>query len=227
MKGELPEANELEVFNILLNSVANPGPRNLQNRAGMCTAVGGAPMGTAILAGLSAACGEEDGGGAVENVMKMLNHIKSFLKSRKENKCPFKILYKEVISQYQDNEFIPGTGRWYGEKDIRAGHLQDCLKKKDIQMQTVEIIIQLGNLQEKSLPDSGLHLHGLFAAGLLDLGFYPLQGHGLYMIASTIGILAHSAEQYGRKWNEYPHWFYPGVYEYKPNKHRNAGAEDA
>ena len=61
LKGELPTQEENSHFNLLLTSIMNPGPRSLTNRAAMSAAIGGCPVGGALMAGFSCSMGEHEG----------------------------------------------------------------------------------------------------------------------------------------------------------------------
>lgn len=208
MRGELPDSNEKRCFSLLLASVMNSGPRSNQNRAAMSAAVGGCPPGASLMAGMGCSQGDLEGGGAVESCMNMLLS----LAAEEEAWLP-----QELAKRWGGGFQVPGFGLFYGEKERNAFLVIKKIRGTGIGQHRYLSLFK--SLEVAIREDLGhyIRIYGVFAAGLLDLGFSPPQGHGLYMIASASGMLTHLCERYDDHWTEYPHWFKEGEYVYEPS----------
>jgi len=213
LKGELPDQKACEHFNLLLSSVMNPGPRHLQNRAAMSAAIGGCPVGGALISGFACSMGELEGGLAVETVMMMLLEIR---RQTGDGERPLADI-KEIPQKYSDTGNLPGFGLLNAGADIHACRLAEILKQRRWDGFFVNLLLHIETLAKAAgLP--GARLYGVFAASLLDLGFSPTQGHGLFMLSGGIGMLGFLCERYGEKWDEYPTWFSDAVYNYEKGR---------
>jgi citrate synthase len=210
LRGELPSKKINKHFNLLLSAVMNPGPRDLQNRAAMSAAIGGCPVGGALMAGFSCAMGELEGGLAVEAVMSMLLDIKK--QAGRSEDFPFS--YNEIVERYQHNEQIQGFGLLYAEHDTHARRLLAILQEQECDGPFLRLLVQMEKLVAGGC-EQRLRLYGVFAASLLDLGFSPQQGHGIYMLAGGAAMLGFLSERYSQKWYEYPTWFSDATYNYQ------------
>jgi citrate synthase len=108
---------------------------------------------------------------------------------------------------------LPGFGRLYGERDGQAVRLIVLLKERSFCGFYLRLFLAAERRLDPAV-NGWIRLYGAFAASLLDLGFSPEQGHGLFLMARAGGMLAHLCEQYGRNWREFPTWFGPGFYKY-------------
>jgi citrate synthase len=210
LKGELPATELKNHFNVLLAAVMNPGPRDLQNRAAMSAAIGGCPVGGALMAGFSCAMGELQGGLAVEAVMRMLLDIKR----QTDRSASFRFSYDTLTERYQNNEQIPGFGFLYAEQDTQAIRLLKILQERQWDGNFIRLLVKIETIIAEKC-EHRMRLYGVFGASLLDLGFSPEQGHGLYMLAGGAAMLGFLSERYTEKWYEYPTWFSDAVYNYE------------
>jgi citrate synthase len=209
LRGELPNCKERNIFTILFSSVMNPGPRHVQNRAAMSAAIGGCPPGGSLMAGMGCSQGDKEGGGAVEATMRMLSHLS-------EHSLPADVL--SMKEQWGGGFQIPGFGLLYGQKDDHAPQIIRLIKKYGYPLDHLALFQSLEPVIREETQQH-MKSYGVFSAALLDLGFTPQQGHGLYMIASSAGMLTHLCERYGEHWSEYPSWFQQGDYIYSEEKH--------
>lgn len=188
-----------------MSAVMNPGPRHEQNRAAMSAAIGGCPPGASLMAGMGCSQGEKEGGTMVEYTMEML---KSILKEAHPLDC------KKLEKRWNRGYGIPGFGLIYGNRDLQAKRLYLLLTKERASLPMVSLLSSLepyiaGERNEY------MKIQGVFAALMADLGFRSDQGHGLYMIASSAGMLTHLCERYDEHWSQYPSWFREGEYIYE------------
>ncbi|MBN1525762.1 MAG: hypothetical protein JW904_14890 [Spirochaetales bacterium] len=210
--GDLPTKSQELHLSLLLSSVMNSGPRDLANRAAMSAAAGGAPAGSALIAGLCASTGKKEGGGAVQTVMEMITE----LRKKHRDKGIKQIPYSRIEKEYSRHGSIFGYGTLYGKKDSHAEKLTSLLYKNNFDGPGLRLFLKLGKSVEKRAGEWP-RLYGVFASSLLDLGFSPLQGHGVYMLANGIGMLGFVCERYEQHWTDFPTWFTHGTYEYHPD----------
>jgi citrate synthase len=219
LRGELPTAAERDLFNLLLSAVINPGPRDPAVHIAMTGAVSGVPPGSALGAGLAVAQGSVEGGSAVEETMRWLSACKETLLKSSNRNAEMSMFMKRISDPaHWESVFgkpapLPGFGRLYGERDGQALRLIELLQSRGLAGFHLRLLL---NAERRLDPDvqGWVRLYGAFGASLLDLGFSPEQGHGLFLIARSGGLLTHLCEQYGRNWRDFPSWFGPGYYHY-------------
>ena len=123
-------------------------------------------------------------GGAAEPLMEILNKIQS---------ADLKI--QKVVSDYlSEDKKIPGFGhRIYKDEDPRSTIIFEELKKRGIGGDYLMIIVELQNEIEnqtgKRLP---INIDGAIAVALCGLGWKPVLGKAVFIIARTPGLVAHS-----------------------------------
>jgi citrate synthase len=219
LRGEIPGERQRDHLNLLLGAVINPGPRDPAVHIAMAGAVSGVPTGSALGAGLAVAQGSVEGGAAVEETMRWLLLCRETLLPATDRTAEM----AEFLGRISDPAHwepvfgkpapLPGFGRLYGERDGQAVRLIGLLKERGF----AGFFIRLLLTAERRLDprtNGWIRLYGAFAASLLDLGFTPEQGNGLFLMARSGGMLAHLCEQFGRNWREFPTWFGPGFYRY-------------
>ncbi len=201
IRGERPSPRIKRLFNLVLVALSNPGPRDWSTRAAMGAAIGKASVGNCLTAGLSVHQGGVQGSQMVEETMRFLHALR-----------PQKNLLQSLSRQ---KDVPPGYGWWYTSKDIRAEMMLKAARRimkpgpYTLLASQVEIVIS-----EKQ--QGWLTLPGVVGALLLDLGFSPHEGAGLFLMAAMPGWLAHSLEQRPKRWNEYPVYWQPERYHYQP-----------
>lgn len=203
LRGELPSPTTLKLFNLVMVALANPGSRDWSTRAAMCGAIGKASVGNCLIAGLAVHQGQAQGADLLEETMCWLQKTAAQNKKRKNLKACFS----------QDTP--PGFGWWYTSRDVRAEKFLEVAVK----LSKSSDYVQLARRVEALTVGRGqgwLRLQGAVGALLLDLGFTPKEGAGIFLVAATSGLLAHTIEQLPRRWNEYPVYWRPEQYEYQP-----------
>ncbi|MCE5194996.1 MAG: hypothetical protein LLF28_06015 [Nitrospiraceae bacterium] len=203
LKGELPSKKQSAVLDLVMTSIINPGPRDWSTQAAMTSGVTKTTVGNALLTGLAVLQGRYNGALHVEKAMEMLSEGLDILK-----KTNLKNLYKILGKKHPD---FPGYGLYYTKQDARAKRLIQLIKKDHSTGKHLILAIKLEPLLAKN-KKIRLTLQGVVSAVFLDLGFSPQEGHGIFLIASAPGLLAHLIEQRQKNWNEYPFYDPP---EYK------------
>jgi citrate synthase len=220
LRGEIPDARQRNHLNLLLSAVINPGPRDPSIHIAMAGAVSGVPTGSALSAGLAVAQGSVEGGSAVEETMRWLMLCRQTLlhaSNRRSEMTKFLSVVSDPLHWepvFGKPAPLPGFGRLYGERDEQATRLIGLLKERGFAGFFLRLILAA---ERRLDPEANgwIRLYGAFAASLLDLGFSPEQGNGLFLIARSGGMLAHLCEQVGRKYQDFPTWFGPGFYRYR------------
>ncbi len=195
IKGELPNRSQIDLLNIAMSAVINPGPKHWATQAAMTTAVTKTTVGNTLLSGLSVLQGRYDGALAIEASMSMLKAaVEDNLKAN------------DLIKQYPD---LPGYDLPYGKKDFRVNDIYRVLQSHNHQGRYTLYALKLDEQLSQIPKQPSLTLTGLFAAMMLDLEFSVEEGHGLFLIAATPGLIAHALEQLKGNWNDYPFYDAP------------------
>lgn len=192
LQGEFPSPHQAEVLSALMVALANPGPRHPATRAVMNAAVSRTKAEHLVPIGLSLLGGEHLGGAEVEAGMRFLR-----LHRRRPPEQVAERLLEDWAPSFQgDARVAPGFGTRFGGIDpipqqvvIRLAGLPGAGKALSWGCSFAEAVKPAG---------CGWLTPGVAAAALLDLGFPPRAGAGLFQIMSAPGILAHGVELLGR-----------------------------
>jgi len=187
-RGELPDTDESALLEALMISMINPGPRHPATRAAMNAGVGKTDPVHILPIALTVMGGSHLGAGEVEAAMRFL---------RKQGGSDPEVLASELLKnampeEGEDWRLAPGFGWRFGTAERLPGEFARRLA---------------------ALPGSGARLHwgcafadalaaqrlgwlnsGVVAAVLVDLGFHPRDGAGLFQLLSAPGLLAHGLE---------------------------------
>ena len=123
-------------------------------------------------------------GGAAEPLMEILYQIQS---------ADLKI--QKVVSDYlSEDKKIPGFGhRIYKDEDPRSTIIFEELRKRGIGGDFLMIIVELQNeIEEKTGKRLSINIDGAIAVALCGLGWKPVMGKAVFVIARTPGLVAHS-----------------------------------
>lgn len=107
-----------------------------------------------------------------------------------------------VVENYlSQNKRIPGLGHpHYKHNDPRTDQLFSIAKDNHLSTENQTVMMQI---QEEFYKQTGKHLviniDGAIAALLLDLGFPPEAGNGLFALARVGGMIAHILEEKNEK----------------------------
>ena len=187
-RGELPNKDESKLFETLLVAMINPGPRHPATRAAMNAGNGKSDIAYILPIGLAALSGPYLGGIEVTKSMRFL--------ARNLQKEP-----KDVAKQLLINKSRPVNGDWH----IAAGFGSRFNSIDVIPNNIAEILVEMPG-RDKALCwgshfvsailkyNLGWLITGVTAAVLVDLGFQPRAGAGIFQLMSAPGILAHAAE---------------------------------
>lgn len=195
MRGDIPKASEAALLNLVMSSLINPGPRDWATQAAMTSAVTGTTVGNSLLTGLAVLQGRYHGALCVEQSIEMFHSGVAELQLSTTAKT-----IRHTIKLYPDT---PGYGLHYAKPDMRAASLiAETLKRRDPGPHLSFALMLEKQLEKKK--GICLTLAGAASAILADLGFTPREGHGIFLISATPGILAHLLEQMSGSWTTYP-----------------------
>lgn len=186
-RGDLPSAEESELFEKLMIAFINPGPRHPATRAAMNAGVGKTDPSHILPIGLNILSGEHLGSGEIEPAIRwMRKHLKEDPQQLARD------LVADMPEAEGDLHIAPGFGSHYGGIDIMATKLA----KELIALPGSGRTMKWAHLFAESLAASGMGWlsTGVVAAVLADLGFQPRVGPGIFQIISAPGLFAHGIE---------------------------------
>ena len=199
-RGEFPDKDQLELFEQLQIAMISPGVRHPAVRATVNAATSRSDASNILPIGLSVLSGQHLGAAEVEQAMLFL---------KKESESPIKQVMEQLILPMTnttpvvgDSHPIPGFGSRFGSIDPMACHLAN-------QLYTLEGAgnhLKWGAMLVKELAAYNIAwlIPGVVAATLLDLGFHPRTGAGMYQLFSAPGLLAHAWEYAEQPFNSLP-----------------------
>jgi len=187
-----PTPKESRLFSALLTSIIDHGMGTASSMAARFVMSTGNPLNAAVAAGVLA-LGDLHGG-AIENAMLQL------LKLEKDLKEPGKAnsAVKEfVTSCLAEKKVIYGYGHpVYKTEDPRVKHLLKLCKELDYESSYIMIAQEIeGELGKQKGKMICLNIDGFIAAVMLEMGFPPSVGKGIFIIGRTPGLVAQAMEE--------------------------------
>lgn len=202
LRGELPEKKEAALLERIMTGMINPGPKAWETAAAMTASVSRTTVGNMMMAGLAALQGRYNGALCVEKAMALLQ---AGLQSHCRGKSMGDVA-TQLESTFPD---LPGFGLDRERQDARAAAILTSIKKDRLNGIHVDFAESL-EAEINRLKKTWLTVQGLSAAVFLDLGFDAADGHGIYILASMPGVLAHGLEQMKKgNWNTFPFYETP------------------
>ena len=194
LQGELPTPNQGRLIEAMLVIMAEHSINAPSTHAARTVASCGSPLQTAVAAGISA-IGEHHGG-AGEACARMLQEtVRNAPQPFDANREAARI----VDEAQSAGRRIPGYGHRIHDPDPRAVYLLDLARTLDLADLHVELAEAIARtLQARTGRSLPLNVDGALAALASDLAFDPLMAKGLFMLARTAGLLAHTQEEYAQ-----------------------------
>lgn len=187
-QGELPSAAQAKLLETLLIAFINPGPRHPATRAAMSAAVGKTRPVHILPIGLQVAGGAWLGGMEVSEAMQWLKEHR-----KKDAQSIAQQLIGELNTEVEGDQHIaPGFGSRFGDIDLIP---QQVLQQLITIAEDKDYLKWADAFSQALAPQQmGCLVTGVVAAALLDLGFHPRTGAGMFQLISAPGILAHGLE---------------------------------
>ena len=181
LRSEKPNKIQSRVFEAALVSAIDHGMGTTSSMAARFAASGGNSVNAAVAAGVIA-LGDYHGG-AIEKAMQQLVGVTSA---------------KDFVSDaLAHKKIIYGFGhKIYKDADPRVNQLLEVCRKAQFSSGHIDL---LASIEKEILQQKGkkipLNIDGLLAAILLEMGFTPKQGRGVFIIARTPGLVAQVLEE--------------------------------
>lgn len=184
LKGEMPDKNSEKMLDAMLTISIDHGTEPSSVVAARNVYSGGSPVQAAVAAG-TLAFGEYHGG-AIEAAME---NFKKYTPPAGEGT-------KKMVDDFtKSGKRIAGFGHRIYSVDPRTQKLLELAKEYGFWGKYVKFAENLESEFSKEAKKLPLNIDGIFAALLLEMGFDPKVGKGVFIIARTPGLVAHVVEE--------------------------------
>ncbi|HSX19368.1 MAG TPA: citryl-CoA lyase [Candidatus Saccharimonadales bacterium] len=181
LKGEMPDKASEKMLEAILTIAIDHGVEPASVVAARHIYSGGSPIQAAVAGGILAL--GEFHGGAIEAAMDNF---------KKYEPLGVKKL-KEDFAKSGDR--VAGFGHRLYDTDPRTQKLIELAKENGFLGKYVKFAISLEEELSKGGKKLPLNIDGIIAALLLEMGFNPKVGKGVFIIARTPGLVAHVVEE--------------------------------
>jgi citrate synthase len=195
LKGDLPSKEEGLLMDAMLVSSIDHGATPPSALAARTVASGGAPLTTAVAAGIS--CINKYHGGAIEGCMRVLLEAVERKKSSGKDAAT---IASELLEEYKAaKQRIPGYGHRVHTEDPRSVRLFALADDLGIAGEYVEMAHALRAAMKETLGrDLPMNVDGAIATMLCEMGFPPEMSNGVFAISRSGGLVAHVYEEQTR-----------------------------
>lgn len=196
LKGELPTPEVGRLVDAMLVSSVDHGATPPSALAARTVASGGAPLTTAIAAGIMTI--NQHHGGAIEGCMKVLDECVAY---KHEKGLDARAAAREKMAEFRARKMrIPGYGHRVHSDDPRTRRLFALADEAGLAGEYIEMGHALRQAMKDSLgKDLPMNVDGGIAAVLCELGFPPELGNGFFAISRTVGLTAQVYEELTRE----------------------------
>lgn len=190
--GKLPDGNQGKMLEAILVSVIDHGVRPPSTIAAVTVANTGASLNSAVAAGILAI--NKYHGGAIEDAMEAISSAVKLQET--EGLDTIQAAEKTVADYRQQRKRVSGFGHRFHAADPRTVRLFELAKELGVAGKYVEQTEVLERvLSEKSGKTLPINADGAIAALLCEMSFPPKIANGIFMIARTAGLVAHTVEE--------------------------------
>lgn len=190
--GELPTSKQEKMLDALLVACCEHGVRPPSIQAARQVASGGVQF-QACVAGGILALGDSHGG-AVEDAMNIFSA--AVARMRMEQLAPNAVAQEVLKDTKAKGLRLPGYGHPTHAEDPRTTRLLQVAKELNIYGKCCELAEAMasltGSILGRALP---LNVDGAVAAIVLEMGFDPRIGKGIFVVGRVVGIVAHVFEE--------------------------------
>ncbi len=196
LKGELPTPEIGKLMDAMLISSVDHGATPPSALAARTVASGGAPLTTAIAAGIMTI--NRHHGGAIEGCMKVLKELVAY---KHEKGLDAETAADEKMAEYRAKKLrVPGYGHRVHTDDPRTRRLFALAEETGVAGEYIEMAHALRRAMKEALNrDLPMNVDGGIAAVLCELGFPPELGNGFFAISRTVGLTAQVYEEMTRE----------------------------
>lgn len=195
LKGELPSEAEGTLMDAMLVSSIDHGVTPPSALAARTVASGGAPLTTAVAAGIMAI--NRYHGGAIEGCMRVLLEA---VKRKRESGKDASTVAGEMLDEYKAaRKRIPGYGHRVHTEDPRSVRLFALADELGMSGEYVEMAHDVrGAMKEKLGRDLPMNVDGAIATMLCEMDFPPEMSNGIFAISRSGGLVAQVYEEQTR-----------------------------
>lgn len=199
LRGELPAQSQAHLLGALLVAGVDHGPQAPSIAIARMAITCGIGMNGAIASGVNV-LGDVHGG-AGQQCMELLSGIAQ--KSGRGSDVKSVVAEELADFRTRHGRFIPGFGHRFHDVDPRAERIsvliQDAIRDHVINGRFAEI----GEAVRAEISRGGkspiaVNIDGIAAVLLLELGFPPELGRGIFVLSRSVGICGHAFEQLQR-----------------------------
>jgi succinyl-CoA synthetase alpha subunit len=195
LTGELPSAAIAWLMDAILVSSIDHGSTPPSALAARTVASTGATLSAAVAAGIMSI--NRHHGGAIEDCARKLKAIAD--RAAAESISMDEAAARTIAAMSEAGERMPGFGHRLHTKDPRTARLFELAREAGVDgvhMQAARAVEKAFAGAKKSLP---INVDGAIGAILADLGMNPAAFNGVFMIARTPGLIAHTIEEQTRE----------------------------
>ncbi len=195
LKGELPSKAQGTLMDAMLVSSVDHGVTPPSALAARTVASGGAPLTTAVAAGIMAS--NRHHGGAIEGCMRVL--LDAVARKRASGKDAATVA-GELLDEYKaSGKRIPGYGHRVHTEDPRSVRLFALADEFGIAGEHVEMAHALrAAMKDKMGRDLPMNVDGAIATVLCEMDFAPEMSNGIFAISRSVGLVAQVYEELTR-----------------------------
>jgi citrate synthase len=196
LRGELPTPEIGKLMDAMLISSVDHGATPPSALAARTVASGGAPLTTAIAAGIMTI--NRHHGGAIEGCMKVLKELVAY---KHEKGLDAETAAGEKMAEFRAKKLrVPGYGHRVHTDDPRTRQLFALAEDTGVAGEYIEMAHALRQAMKEALNrDLPMNVDGGIAAVLCELGFPPELGNGFFAISRTVGLTAQVYEEMTRE----------------------------
>ena len=195
LTGEMPDAATAMLANAIFVSSIDHGPSPPSVQTARLVASTGAPLGSAVAAGILAI--SKFHGGAIEDCMKTLEHA---MEHARHKNASFANSATTIIDAFNaKGHRVSGFGHRLHTKDPRTTRLLSMCDEAGKAGDGVRMARAFEEAFAKSGKPLPLNVDGAIAAVLIDLGIAPGLANAFFMIARVPGLVAQAHEEKTRQ----------------------------
>jgi citrate synthase len=195
LKGELPTKEQGKLMDAMLVSSVDHGVTPPSALAARTVASGGAPLTTAVAAGISSI--NKHHGGAIEGCMRVL--LEAVERKRGSGKETAAVA-AELVDEYKAaNKRFPGYGHRVHTQDPRSVRLFAMAAELGMAGEYVDMAHALrAAIKERMGRDLPMNVDGAIATMLCEMEFPPEMSNGIFAISRSAGLVAQVYEEQTR-----------------------------
>lgn len=199
LRGELPTRPEAYLLGALLVAGVDHGPQAPSIAIARMAITCGIGINSAIASGVNVL--GDIHGGAGQQCMELLAAIAQKADAGQDVKAA--VSGGLAAFRVRHGRFIPGFGHRFHEVDPRAERIS-VLMHEAIRNHTINgRIVEIGEALREEISRGrsspiAMNIDGIAAVLLLELGFPPELGRGIFVLSRSVGICAHAFEQLQR-----------------------------